>query len=162
MTQRVPILFVDSNVLIEAVLIPLSAASVISDLVANGTFDMATCALTVADAERAFLNKVQDPAALDILVRRWEDLKSRMRLEILVDPSLAEVKLAYEKYIGVMRHKADIPVLAAALSMNPAPRVILSGNRDHFNDAVSQRCGIKICSCQEFIEFISKAPKPPQ
>jgi len=57
-----------------------------------------------------------------------------------------------------MRHKADIPVLAAALSMDPAPHVILSGNRDHFNEAVAQRCGVQICSCQEFIEFISEAP----
>lgn len=158
MTQRAPVLFVDSNVLIEAVLIPLSAAAVVSDLVVNGTFDMATCALTVEDAERAFLKKVLNPAELDILVHRWEEMKSRMRLEILADPSLAEVKQAYEKYIGVMRHKADIPVLAAALSMNPAPHVILSGNREHFNDAVAQRCGIKICSCQEFIGFISRAP----
>ena len=158
MTQRAPVLFVDSNVLIEAVLIPLSAAAVVSDLVVNGIFDMATCALTVEDAERAFLKKVLNPAELDILVHRWEEMKSRMRLEILADPSLAEVKQAYEKYIGVMRHKADIPVLAAALSMNPAPHVILSGNREHFNDAVAQRCGIKICSCQEFIGFISRAP----
>jgi len=58
------------------------------------------------------------------------------------------VKQAYEKYIGVMRHK----VLTAALSMKPAPDVILSGNREHFNDAVAGRCGIKI-----FIEFISEA-----
>lgn len=68
------------------------------------------------------------------------------------------VKATYDKYIGVMRHKADIPVLAAALSMDPAPHVILSGNRDHFNEAVAQRCGVQICSCQEFIEFISEAP----
>ena len=158
MTRRVPVLFVDSNVLIEAVLIPLSAAAIVSDLVVNGTYDMATCALTVADAEKAFLNKVLNPAELDILVHRWEKLKSGMRLQILPDPPLAVVKQAYEKYIGVVRHKADIPVLAAALSMNPLPEVILSGNREHFNEAVAQRCGIKICSCQEFIEFISGAP----
>jgi hypothetical protein len=35
MTRRAPVLFVDSNVLIEAVLIPLSAAAIVSDLVVN-------------------------------------------------------------------------------------------------------------------------------
>lgn len=155
MTRQSPLLFVDSNVLIEAVLIPLGAAAIISDLVANGTFDMATCALAVADAERALLNKLLNTTELDLAVQRWEDLRVRMRLEVLPDPSLDEVKQAYDKYIGVMRHKADIPILASALSCSPAPFMILSANREHFNDLVSARCGIKILSCSEFLEVLA-------
>lgn len=60
MTLQTPLLFVDSNVLIQAVLIPLSAAAIVTDLVASNAFDMATCALVVSDAEKAMLNKVLD------------------------------------------------------------------------------------------------------
>lgn len=61
-----------------------------------------------------------------------------------------------DKYLGIMRHKADIPVLAAALSMNPPPSLLLSDKRNHFNDRVANRSGIRICSCQEFLEIISE------
>jgi hypothetical protein len=100
----------------------------------------------------------KNPDRLDQAITNWKKLKDDIRLIVLEDPDTATVLATRDKYLGVMRHKADIPVLAAALSMKPHPHVILSGNREHFNDAVAQRCGIKICSCQEFIEFISEAP----
>lgn len=144
MTEKVPVLFVDSNVLIEAVFIPLSAAAIITDLVAIGAFDMVTCALPEEDAERAMLNKVLNEDELDIFVRRWTDLKRKIRLQILPDPSLQEVKEAYTKYIGVMRHKADIPILTAAISCKPTPFIVLSNNREHFNDLVAAKSGVKM------------------
>ena len=155
MTGQLPVLFVDSNVLIEAVSFPLSAAAIITDLVASGTFDMATCALAVEDAERAMLNKILNADELNIVVQRWAKLKIQIRLQILPDPSLKEVKEAYEKYIGVMRHKADIPILASALSCKPTPFVVLSNNREHFNDMVAAKCGIKILSCPELLEMLA-------
>ena len=81
-----------------------------------------------------------------------------IRLSVIKDPEPSTVIATRDKYLGIMRHKADIPVLAAALSMNPKPQAILSGNREHFNDSVAARRGIRIYSCQEFIEFISEAP----
>ena len=65
----------------------------------------------------------------------------------------------YKKYIGVMRHKADIPILAAALECLPPVHVILSGNTEHFNEAVATRSSVRICSSVEFIEMLGK-PKP--
>jgi len=44
-----PVLFADSNVLIEALLIPKSAAYIVAEMVARGAFDLATCALCVED-----------------------------------------------------------------------------------------------------------------
>lgn len=154
-----PVLFADSNVLIEALLIPHSAAYVVAEIVARGVFDMATCQICVTDTEDAIVGKLgEKPDDLDQAITNWEKLKTDIRLMVLEDPDIAAVLATRDKYLGVMRHKADIPVLAAALAMEPVPHVILSGNREHFNDAVAQRCGIKICSCQEFIEFISEAP----
>jgi len=153
-----PVLFADSNVFIEALLIPQSAAYVVAEMVARGVFDIATCQICITDTEDAIVGKLGNkPDDLDQAITNWEKVKTDIRLIVLEDPDSATVLATRDKYLGVMRHKADIPVLAAALSMNPAPHVILSGNREHFNDAVAGRCGIKICSCQEFIEFISEA-----
>jgi hypothetical protein len=153
------VLFADSNVLIEALLIPQSAAFLVAEMVARGAFDLATCQLCIDDTEDAIVGKLKNkPDDLDATIASWDKLKADTRLNVLGDPDVATVNTTRDKYLGVMRHRADIPVLAAALSMKPPPHVILSGNRDHFNDAVSQRCGIKICSCQEFIEFIAEAP----
>jgi predicted nucleic acid-binding protein len=154
-----PVLFADSNVLIEALLIPQSAAYVVAEMVARGVFDLATCGICIEDTEDAIIAKLKHkPDELDETISNWQKLKTDTRLIVLPDPDAATVIATRDKYLGVMRHKADIPVLATALAMNPPPHVILSGNRDHFNPKVEERCGIKICSCQEFIEFISEAP----
>lgn len=154
-----PLLFADSNVLIEALLIPKSAAYIVAEMVARGVFDLATCRLCVEDTEDAIIAKLKNkPEQLDKTIQNWEKLKADIRLIVLPDPDSAIVLATRDKYLGVMRHKSDIPVLAAALTMKPVPHVILSGNRDHFNDAVGDRCSIKICSCQEFIEFIAEEP----
>ena len=154
-----PVVFADSNVFIEALLIPHSAAYVVAEMVARGVFDIATCQICVTDTEDAIVGKMGKMLCeLEQAITNWEKLKDDIRLIVVADPDAATVLATRDKYLGVMRHKADIPVLAAALSMETAPHVILSGNREHFNDAVSQRCGIKICSCQEFIELISEAP----
>lgn len=153
------VLFADSNVLIEALLIPQSAAYVVAEMVARGVFNPASCQICIDDTEDAIVAKLKHkPDELDETINSWEKLKTDTRLIVLPAPDTAIVKATRDKYLGVMRHKADIPVLATALAMNPRPHVILSGNRDHFNPKVEERCGIKICSCQEFIDFISEAP----
>lgn len=152
-----PVLFADSNVFIEALFIPQSAAYVVAEIVARGVFNLATCQICVDDAEHAIIDKLRrDPEILEQVIASWETLKADVRLNVLENPDTATVLATRDKYLGVMRHKADIPVLASALSMNPVPHAILSGNRAHFNDKVAERCGIKIFSCQEFIEFIAE------
>jgi hypothetical protein len=155
----IPILFVDANVLIEALLFPRSSAYVVAEMAARGVFDLATCQLCIDDTEDAIVAKLQSvPEILDRAITAWERLKFHTRLIVLPDPDADAVNATLDRYLGLMRHTADMPVLASALTMTPQPQVILSGNREHFNHAVEGRCGIKICSCQEFIEFISEAP----
>ncbi len=150
-----PVLFVDSNVLIEALLIPESAAFVVAEMAAQGAFDMATCRDCISDTERAILAKLsQHPAEATEVINRWEQLKTALRLKILPESDITIVLATRDKFLGIMRHKADIPVLAAALLMTPAPYAILSSNRKHFNNEVSARSGIRIFSCDEFLESI--------
>jgi len=148
------IIFADSNFFIEAIFISHSAAFVIAESIATGTFELATCQLCVDDVERAILSKVKDETLLEVLIKQWGKFKTDTRLSILPNPDVATVKEIYSQYIGIMRHKADIPVLASAITMIPLPIAILSNNRKHFNDAVSRKCDIPILSCIEFIEAI--------
>lgn len=151
------ILFADSNVFIEALFVENSAASVVLELVAQGSFDLATCQQVINDVEKAILNKLtfsQD--SLNMIIKSWEEYKEKTRVIIIKDPSESLVERTYHDYIGIMKHKADIPILAAAITMEPRPVAILSGNREHFNDNVSKRCGVYIGSCQEFIELLSQ------
>lgn len=153
----IPVLFVDANMLIEALLSLRSASYIVAEMVARGAFDLATCQLCVDDAEDAIMAKMRNkPEELEKTLANWEKFKSDTRLIVLEDPDAAQVQATRDKYLGVMRHLADIPVLAAALAMNPHPHMIISGNRNHFNDAVADRAGIQICSCDEFIDLLSE------
>jgi hypothetical protein len=152
---NIPVLFVDSNVLIEAIFIPDSAAAIVADMVVSGIFDMVTCEQVVQDVETAILRKCSTKFGdLDNVIDYWSKLLKASRLRVLPDPPLAIVQDVYTKYIGVMRHKADIPILAAALECVPRVHVILSGNTEHFNDAVATRSGVRICSCVQFVEML--------
>ncbi|MDR3613143.1 MAG: hypothetical protein P4L53_06235 [Candidatus Obscuribacterales bacterium] len=95
-----PILFADSNVLIEALLIPQSAAYVVAEMVARGVFDLATCQICVTDTENAIVGKLRNkPDLLDQVIENWEKLKTDIRLTVLEDPELDLVS----------RHKRQVP-----------------------------------------------------
>jgi predicted nucleic acid-binding protein len=155
MTRKRPLrLFLDSNVLIESVFLPDSAASAIIKLTANGTFDVFTCQPVITDVENAILKKLKNNSErLNKIIDRWEGILSEGQITVFPAPADQIVQKTYKLYISAMRHKADIQILAAALLAKPD--VILSGNREHFNDLVAHRCGIRICSCLEFIEGLA-------
>jgi len=77
----------------------------------------------------------------------------RTELKIIGNPPINLVLDTKKKYLALMRHLADILVLAVAIEVKADS--ILSGNRKHFNDKTSRKCGIPIYSCQEFLrQFI--------
>ncbi len=148
------LLFADSNVLIEALFIPASPASLVIKIVTTGAFKIATCKPVIQDVEKAILNKLsKQPDHLDIVLEEWQNIQNRIKLKIFPTPSSDLIEKTYFNFMGSMRHEADITVLAAALSAKPA--VILSGNREHFNNTVATKCGIPIFSCVEFMEALA-------
>lgn len=147
-------LFVDSNVLIEALFLPTSAAATIIRLVADGAFAMLTCREAITDVETAILKKLEKaPEEINTVFERWQFICNLTELTIMQDPPDETVRKTFHAYLPLMRHSADITILAAALLCNPD--VILSGNRQHFNNAVAKKCGVPIFSCAEFIGSIT-------
>ncbi len=148
------LLFADSNVLIEALFIPASPASLVIKIVTTGAFKIATCKPVIRDVERAILNKLsKHPDRLDIVLEEWQNMQSHTKLKIFPTPPTDFVEKTYFNFISSMRHEPDIIVLAAALLAKPA--AILSGNWEHFNNAVATKCGIPIFSCAEFMEALT-------
>jgi hypothetical protein len=148
------LLFVDSNVLIEALFVPASPASLVIKIVATGAFKIATCKPVIRDVENAILKKLsKDPDRLDIVLEEWQNIQSRTKLKIFPAPPANFVEKTYLDFISSMRHSPDIIVLAAAILAKPA--AILSGNWEHFNNTVATKCGIPIFSCAEFMQALA-------
>lgn len=127
---------------------PLHSAGGIMVLAANKQVDLITCKLVVDDVEKVILEQAAKKNDYES-VEAWTKLLEEIRLRIMPDPEANMVKETLNKCWGIMRHKADIPVLASAIELGPD--LILSDNRTHFNDAVSERSGIQIFSCEEFL-----------
>jgi predicted nucleic acid-binding protein len=139
---------------VEDLLLPASAASVVIDLVIQGVYRITTCQLVIKDVENVILKKCRNNERnLDTLINEFHNMQQLTKLIVLPDPTPELVRATHEKFIFEMRHKADIHVLAAAIGANPD--VILSGNREHFNDLVAAACKIPIFSCVEFLQTVA-------
>jgi len=148
MTKNRLVVFVDSNVLIAALFIPMHPANAIAVLAANRQIDLVTCELVVEDVEKEILEQTTKANNIE-LIDVWTKFLETIRLRVIPNPPTNLVKETYDKYLGVMRHQADIPVLASAIEIGPD--LVLSDNTEHFNAQVSERSGIPIWSCQEFL-----------
>jgi predicted nucleic acid-binding protein len=152
--QEVRLLFADSNVFVEDLFVEDSAASVVMDMVAAGSYRLCTCQTVISDVERAILKKLgKEPEQLDQFVSDWHQLKHEVNLQVVPDAVPELVRQTYYSYIALMRHKNDIPILACALTVKPY--VVLSGNREHFNDKVAAKSGIPMLSCEEFLQRVA-------
>lgn len=154
MIKEVRLLFADSNVFIEDLFVADSAASLVVDMVAAGSFRLCTCQTVINDVERAILQKLdKKPELLDQFVSDWQQMQHEVDLQVVPDATPELVRQTYASYIALMRHKNDIPILACALTIKPY--VVLSGNREHFNDKVAAKSGIPMLSCEEFVQIVA-------
>lgn len=147
------LIFADSNVFIEALYLPDSAAAAVIQLASSRAIDIVTCEPVIRDVENAILAKLTKvPSNLDVVLKQWAVIVTESRLAILPAASREAVKETYRLYIASMRHANDIPILAVALTVRPD--AVLSGNLEHFNEAVAGKCGIPMMSCSAFLESL--------
>jgi len=156
MTKTPPNLFLDSNVFVETVLSYSENAKTIFTLASSGLVNINTCEYVIHEVKNVIQMKITNPADQQQTLNDLQLLIQRTRVLIHPNPSSQDVLNTLQLYLPLMRHKADIPVLTAALLVNPKTDVILSGNRNHFNDQVAQKCGIPIYSCGEFLSKLDK------
>jgi len=157
MTRHNNLVFVDSNVLIEALFLPGHPAVAVTTLAINRQIDLITCEIVIEDVEDEILERCQKINNCSI-IDLWHTFQKEIRIEVEKDPSERLVLETYRKFMPVMRHEADIPVLASAIQTRAT--IILSGNTEHFNDAVSERCGIRIMTCADFCSQLVSGELP--
>ncbi|MBU6455435.1 MAG: hypothetical protein KGS72_26930 [Cyanobacteria bacterium REEB67] len=162
MTSKEPrarqLIFADSNVFIEALYLPDSAAAAVIQLAATSAIDLITCEPVIRDVENAILAKLTKvPAQLDTVLAKWAVIVKESRLAVVPAASQDAVRETYKLYIASMRHANDIPILAVVLEV--CPDAVLSGNYEHFNSAVAAKSGIPMMTCSAFIELLAR-PKP--
>ncbi len=157
MTRHNTLVFVDSNVLIEALFLPGHPAVAVTTLAINGQIDLIACEIVIQDIEDEILERCQKIGNCSI-IDLWHTFQNEIRIRVEKDPPEHLVLETYRKFMPVMRHEADIPVLASAIQIGAT--IILSGNTEHFNDLVSERCGIKIMTCAEFCSQLVSGELP--
>jgi predicted nucleic acid-binding protein len=143
--------FIDCNILIAGMFVPMHPARAVMVLASNKHLDLITCREVIEDIEDEILERAKIRNDYE-LVDTCAKLIKATRIKVLPNPSVDHVKTTFKKYLGVMHHQADIPVLASALEVEP--NMILSDNREHFNDRVAERCGIRIYSAEEFLNSL--------
>ncbi|HNB20834.1 MAG TPA: PIN domain-containing protein [Candidatus Obscuribacter sp.] len=152
------LIFADSNVFIEALYLPDSAAAAVIQLAATSAIDLITCEPVIRDVENAILAKLTKvPTQLDTLLKKWAVIVQESRLAVVPAANQDAVRETYKLYIASMRHANDIPILAVVLEVRPD--AVLSGNYEHFNSAVASKSGIPMMTCSAFIELLAR-PKP--
>ena len=156
--DRSSLIFLDTNVLVEHLFIPTSPASAVVNYAAQDVFKIGTCQQAIKETETIILRKLQQtPELINTILKRWTEALSETKFTIFPDPSEEIIKDISNQYLASMRHKADIPILAAAILAKP--KIILSNNREHFNDIVAKNCRIPIYSCAEFIHALIEAKR---
>ena len=152
------LILADSNVFIEALYLPDSAAAAVIQLAATSAIDLITCEPVIRDVENAILAKLTKvPTQLDTVMKNWAVIVKESRLAVVPAASQDAVRETYKLYIASMRHANDIPILAVVLEVRPD--AVLSGNHELFNSAVATKSGIPMMTCSAFIELIAR-PKP--
>lgn len=141
--------FVDCNIMIAGMFVPMHPSKAILIMASNKHLDLITCAEVIEDIEDEIFAQAKERNDYD-LIEICTQLIKQTRIKVLPNPPIELVKATNEKYLGIMRHKADIPVLASAIEIGP--NLILSDNRKHFNNSVAERCGIRIFSSDEFLK----------
>jgi len=126
-----PLIFVDSNVLIEGLLADYATAKAVVVFARHKKIKLVTCEQVIVDIETELIDKTSLYKEFSGILHCWEEMKEKIYLSIVPDPPEAEVLAVNKMYLPLMRHQADIPILTAALIMKPQPDFILSGNRKH-------------------------------
>lgn len=146
--------FVDTNVLVEALLVKTMSALAVMDLASTEQLMLVTCEMVRHEFDKEILKRASHKGeSLDELLAARQELITRVRLQVHPNAPDEKVLEAWKLLLPTVRHAADIPVIAAAIEVKP--QLILSGNRKHFNNRAAAKIGIPIFSCGELLDCMT-------
>ena len=148
-------LFIDSNVLIRAVVSSWGLDKAILSLCASRI-----CRLVLAEAVREeveynLLVQAQNPPAGtgSDLLDQYDKFIELAEPELVPLPSRADVSAGRH----LIRHGADVPVLLSAIRSKPD--WLLTHNTEHFTMAIAQNTGLRIGTPRDFFADLTRRIK---
>jgi predicted nucleic acid-binding protein len=151
-----PRVFVDSNVLIEGLFAPWSAARAVLILARVRLFRILLSPYVEMEVERALLARLEsDESVGSRLIDDYAlalKLLNPERLERLERISREE----FNAHRGSIRHLNDVPVLVTAIKARPD--WLVTSNTEYFDAEVMSRTGLRVVTPHEFLR---KCGPPP-
>ncbi|HTN72573.1 MAG TPA: hypothetical protein VMO00_15950 [Methylomirabilota bacterium] len=139
----------DSGVLLEGLLAPWSASRAVLVLSRRRVFKIILAKYVQSEVEENLLELLASDAQLGgEIINVYGTLLRLLDPEYVSLPSKQEV----ERYRHLIRHQADVPVLASALKA--VPDWFLTTNTRHFNKQVALRTQLRISTPQAFVSDI--------
>lgn len=135
--------FVDANVLIAGADSQSGASNAVLKMAEVGLFQLVVCKQVLDEAERNLRKKL--PRSLP----NFADQMARLRLEILPDPTVEQVR-PWEEIIEAK----DAPILCAAVASS-VDRFITLNTKD-FTQGVEEQGGLTIQTPAEFVEEVRR------
>lgn len=141
-----PRVFVDSNVIIEGLFAPWSAPRAILILARARLFRIVLSPYVEMEVERALLARLgRDEREGSRLIDDYA-----LALELLEPERLDRIsREEFDAHRGLIRHLNDVPVLVTAIKARPD--WLVTSNREHFDDEVAARTGLRIVTPHEFL-----------
>jgi len=131
--------FLDSGVLLEGIFAPWSVSRALLILGRSGAFRIVLAEVVREEVERNLLACVdEDEVFAEKALATYSKLLRLLRPQRVPSPDLAEVV----RYRHVIKHLADVPVLASAI--RAAPDWLVTTNTRHFNESVARKTGLRI------------------
>ncbi len=150
MKARTPKLLLDSNVLTDGLVSRFGQSKAVLALCAAKTCRLVLPEINRIEVERNLI-KLSERLGADQTKKIIADLKGFLRLARPITVPLADEKRVNANR-GLIRHFSDVPVVLAAIDSQPD--WLITKNRGHFTDEVSDRIGIRIASPQEFFQAL--------
>ncbi|MBI4491250.1 MAG: hypothetical protein HY690_00445 [Chloroflexi bacterium] len=140
--------FLDSGVFMQGISASWGAAKAVLILGASGVFSVETSEVVVFEVKAALARSGIATGPGSEFARLIQELK----LVVHPRPSEDAVREGMELYLPVVRHKADIPVVVAAVSASPD--WLVSSNTRHFNARVALKTGLRIVSPPQLLRYL--------
>ncbi len=144
--------FLDSGVLVQGIATEWGAAKALLILGGYGVLELETSQVVILELTAALQRKGIPTGPRSPFARTLKAL----RLTVHPSPPASEVQAGIARFLPLMRHKADIAVLVAAILAQPD--WLVSGNLDHFNPAVARASGLRIVSPAQLMGYLSVSP----
>ncbi|MBI4320689.1 MAG: PIN domain-containing protein [Chloroflexi bacterium] len=140
--------FLDSGVFVEGMVAPWSAARALLILGAYRVILSETSEVVLVEVTRALERKGIPTNERSDFAR----LLRKLSLTVHARPSEEDVRQGLAKFLPLLHHRADVPVLVAAIAA--APDWLVSSNPDHFTPRVAKACGLRIVTPAQLMRYL--------